>query len=207
MTHDHALDAFITAFAADGFAGATLAAAARAGDTNAGAIAGHVAGRWEALDRFNRRLDLAALDLARPDATALARERLFDLIMARFDAAEPHKPACARLAADARRSPGLALALAAQLGRTANMLLGAADVGTSGPAGIARINGLAALLADVARVWLTDDEPDMGATMKALDHRLGQAERAARRFGGGMGMAEAPPPTPDIPEAPPATYV
>ena len=181
VSSDAAIDAYLAAFAAHGFARATLAHAARNAEASAADIAALVAGRWDALDRFNRRLDLAALAAFEPDAGASTRDQLFDLVMARFDAARPHRAACMRLALDARRQPGLALALAAQLGRTANMLLGAADVVTTGPLGIARINGFAALLADVGRAWLGDDDADQGATMRALDRRLDQAERLQTR--------------------------
>lgn len=182
--HDLALDAYLAAFAAHGFAGATLASAAAAGELSVAAIAPHVAGRWEAVDRFNRRLDLAALAAAVADPAITTKDRLFDLAMARFDALQPHRAAALRLADDARTRPGLALALVAQLGRTANMLLGAAGVETSGARGIATINAFAAILADVGRAWARDDDADLGQTMRALDKRLERAAACARRCGG-----------------------
>ena len=199
-----ALNAWSAAFAAHGFDGATLARVARDAGVAVDRLATALAGRWEALDQLNLAIDRAALARATPDPSASMRDRLFDLAMARFDAMRAHRPALRRLLADARRRPGLALCLALQLGRSASTLLGAADAPTTGLAGIARIKALAAILADVGHVWETDEDPDLGATMAALDRRLGQAERCALRL---CGRATAPEPGPgpqaaDVPDLP-----
>ncbi len=209
-----ALAAWSAGFATHGFAGATLARVARTAGVPLDALATRLAGRWEALDQLNLAIDRAALAQARPDPATSARERLFELAMARFEAMRTHRPALRRVLAEARVRPGLALALALQLGRSANTLLGAADIGTTGLGGIARIKALAAILADVGRVWETDEDPDLGATMAALDRRLGQAERCALRLcgrgdgageeaGRGAPAGDAGPASPgDLPEPP-----
>lgn len=179
-----AIAAWSAAFANHGFARSTLARAAADSAAPLDRLATALAGRWEAVDQLNLAIDRAALARATPDPAASMRDRLFELAMARFDAMREHRPALRRLLADARTHPGLALCLALQLGRSASTLLGAADATTTGLAGIARIKALAAILADVGRVWESDEDPDLGATMAALDKRMAQAERCALRLCG-----------------------
>jgi len=181
MTRDDAVHAFLAFFAARGFGPATLDAVARHAATTPAALVEAVGDRWAALDAFTRHLDRAGLAAADPNGSV--RDRLFDLTMARFDAAVPHRAALAALSAEARRRPALALALAATLPRTAALYLSAAGANTIGVTGIVRVQAFAAMLADVGRTWLADADPDQGTTMRALDRRLDQAERAMARLG------------------------
>lgn len=198
MDHSAAIAAWSAAFAAHGLGGATLARAAAAAGAPVGALAGQLADPWRALDALLDSFDQAALAAFRSSPEGSPRERLFQLAMARFDAMRPHRAAIERLLADARTRPGLALVLTLALGRSAAALLGAADIPATGPAGIARIKALAAILADVGRTWLADDSVDLGATMAALDRRLGEAERWAQRLcGRAAGPADAAPPAQD----------
>ena len=195
MTRDAAIDAFLAFFAARGFGPATLGAVARDAATTPAALAEAVGDRWAALEAFTRRLDRAGLAAAGSDGTV--RDRLFDLTMARFDAAVPHRAALAALSMESRRRPMLALALAATLPRTAALYLSAAGTNTIGLTGIVRVQAFAALLADVGRTWLADTDPDQGGTMRALDRRLDQAERAMARLGTRATDIAAPAPASD----------
>jgi hypothetical protein len=200
-----ALHAWSAAFAAHGFAGATLARTAAGSGLEVDQLATAVAGRWEAVHQLTLAMDRAALASATPDPLSSTRDRLFEMAMARYDAMRKHRPALRRLLVCARTHPGLALCLALQLGRSASTLLDAANAPTTGLAGIARIKALAAILADVGRVWEADEDPDLGATMAALDRRLGQVERCATRLcGRGLPPEHSTEPAgadlPDIPE-------
>ena len=188
MTRDEAVDAYLAVFAVDGFAVATIDHVARASGATPAALVAAVGDRWAALDAFTRRLDLAGVAAA--DASGSVRDRLFDLTMARFDAATPHRAALVALDAEARRRPALAAALLMSLPRTAALLLSAAGVNTIGLVGSARAQAFAALLGEVGQTWLRDDDADQGATMRKLDARLDQAERLMERFGSARGAAE-----------------
>jgi hypothetical protein len=59
-------------------------------------------------------------------------------------------------------------------------MLSAAGIAAQGARGVARAQALAFIWARVMRVWLRDNDPGLGATMAALDRRLGEAERAAK---------------------------
>lgn len=106
-----------------------------------------------------------------------AKDRLFDLLMRRFDTLNQHREAFAALARDLPRTPGEALALLCQLRSSLARMLEAAGVSASGLRGALRIEGLGAIYAAALRVWFKDDSSDLAKTMAELDKRLGQAER------------------------------
>jgi hypothetical protein len=105
------------------------------------------------------------------------RDRLFDVLMRRFDAAAPYRAGVRALLADARRDPSMALCAAPRLLRSMTWSLEAAGIRTGGIVGTVRVKALAAVYLSVMRVWVDDESPDMAATMAALDGRLRRAER------------------------------
>ncbi|HEU0058233.1 MAG TPA: hypothetical protein VFR19_00025 [Hyphomicrobiaceae bacterium] len=106
-----------------------------------------------------------------------AKDRLFDLLMRRFDALNDHREAYAALAWELPRTPLEASCLALHLRRSLANMLEAAGISASGLRGAFRIEGLGAIYACALRVWLKDDTADLSKTMAELDKRLGQAER------------------------------
>jgi len=112
--------------------------------------------------------------MKRPDASQSPRDRLFEVVMARFDALEPYKSALASITAGQIPDPKLAAAtLASQ-----RWMLEAAGIASDGPGGAIRTAGLASVYASVFRVWLADDDPGLARTMAALDRRLRSGESA-----------------------------
>ena len=105
------------------------------------------------------------------------KDRLFDLLMRRFDALNEHREAYAALAWELPRTPVEAGCLALQLRRSLANMLEAAGLSASGLRGAFRIEGLGALYACALRVWLKDESADLSKTMAELDKRLGQLER------------------------------
>ena len=105
------------------------------------------------------------------------KDRLFDLLMRRFDVLNEHREAYAALAWELPRTPVEAGCLALQLRRSLANMLEAAGLSASGLRGAFRIEGLGALYACAMRVWLKDETADLSKTMAELDKRLGQAER------------------------------
>ena len=104
------------------------------------------------------------------------RERLFDVLMRRLDALEPHKAAVHSLAASAMRDPALALGLNRLAVRSQQWMLAAAGISAAGPRGLVRAQGLAMLFARVLRTWLDDDDPGHARTMAALDRALARGQ-------------------------------
>jgi AcrR family transcriptional regulator len=104
-----------------------------------------------------------------------ARDRLFDVLMMRFDALSPSKAAIRRISRDMARDPVAAVALLRPAMQSLGWMLEAAGIDSSGIRGALRVRGLALIWARVFRVWLDDGE-DQAKTMAELDRRLRQAE-------------------------------
>lgn len=108
-----------------------------------------------------------------------ARERLFDVLMRRLEILAPHREAVRSLLRSARRNPPLALALNGLAVRSQQWMLTAAGIGASGPLGLMRAQGLAALFASVLGTWVDDDDPGQARTLAALDRALARGQRFA----------------------------
>lgn len=106
-----------------------------------------------------------------------AKDRLFDLLMRRFDVLNEHREAYAALAWELPRTPLEASCLLFQLRRSLANMLEVAGLSASGLRGAFRIEGLGAIYAAASRVFLKDDTADLSKTMAELDKRLSQAER------------------------------
>src|SRR5438094_1556607 len=128
---------------------------------------------------FFRRIDEAILATppeGEPDERP--RNRVFDLLMRRFDALTPHKAAIEVLGRELPTDPLAALAAGAGLLRSMRWMLEAAGISGEGLGGIGAVKLTAAAYVATARVWLRDESPDAGPTMAALDRRLrGNAPR------------------------------
>jgi len=137
------------------------------------------------LAALNRRVDQASLT-AMPEAEALPRERLFDLLMRRFDALQPHRPALRSMLRGSLGDPATLLAAPALL-RSMAWMLEAAGISAGGWRGVLRVHVLAGVYLSVLRVFLGDESADLAATMAALDRRL----RAVGGLLGGAGRTAA----------------
>lgn len=105
-----------------------------------------------------------------------ARDRIFDVVMARFDALAPYKEALRNIAA--ARPFDLELMRRGMASQA--WMLHAAGVRTDGLLGTSRVAGLASVYASVFQTWLNDDDPGAARTMAALDRRLKRGEQSMR---------------------------
>lgn len=128
------------------------------------------------LAAFSRNIDRQVLAGTDAGESETPRDRLFDVLMRRFDALTPYRDGLAALARDARRDPTLALSGAGQLLGSMAAMLEAARISSSGIGGQIRTKGLAAIYLATLRDWLRDDTADKAKTMAALDGRLRRAE-------------------------------
>lgn len=135
-------------------------------------------GRLDIIADLARRTDEAVLAQLDPEMGEEApRERLFDVLFARFEALAPYREGLRGLADGARRDPFLALALNRTVVTSMAWMLTAAGISATGRVGGLRAQGLALVWARVMRVWFDDDDPGLARTMAALDRRLREAER------------------------------
>jgi ubiquinone biosynthesis protein COQ9 len=125
-------------------------------------------------------MDQAVLEGTIEGQGGQARDRIFDVLMRRIDAMQPHRAGILRLLEELRRDPLLALLLLAELPRSMAWMLEAAEVDTAGPAGMLRVKGLAGVWLMTLRAWMRDETVDLGPSMAALDRALDRAEQVAR---------------------------
>jgi AcrR family transcriptional regulator len=148
-------------------------------------LAADIQNRFDLLDHFGQQTNQRALKIAEEEGGSEAvRDKLFALLMARFDVLAEHKAAIISLSKSARRDPGLALYFAQKIRSTMSLFLEASGVNTSTLQGRVRASGLAMLYGKVIRVWFKDDSEDLAKTMKALDAALADAERWGKRLNG-----------------------
>jgi AcrR family transcriptional regulator len=145
-----------------------------------------------------RRVDRAVLAavMAEP-VEGSPRDRLFDVLMRRFDALRPFRAGLAAIAASGVEPLG-GLALVGPFQRAMAWMLEAAGLASTGLTGRIRIAGLAVVYAQAFRVWLDDESADLGKTMAALDRGLAQAERWASTVPGVRSQRSGPAPDPAL---------
>lgn len=132
--------------------------------------------RTAALLRFGIMADQAALEAMQPTGTP--REKLFDLLMTRFDLLQQHRGGMLALIAALRTDPALAAMIWTANLRSMRWMLDAAGVPSGGLSGALRMQGLAAVWAYALRAWERDEGADLPATMAAVDRGLDRAVQA-----------------------------
>lgn len=129
------------------------------------------------LSAFSRAVDDVVLSSApKFSGSETARDRIFDVVMARFDVLAPYKEALKNIAA--ARPFDMELVRRAMASQA--WMLHAAGVRTDGVLGTSRVTGLASVYASVMQTWLDDDDPGAARTMAALDRRLKRGEQSMR---------------------------
>ena len=111
------------------------------------------------------------------DEASSTRDRLFDVLMRRFDALAPHKAGIAAILRDTCTDPVGGMCLLPRFLCSMAWMVEAAGLSSAGVAGMVRAQGLALIYANAFRVWLRDDSADSSQTMAALDRDLCRAER------------------------------
>ena len=175
---DAIIDAALALAAESGWPAVTMAAVADLAEIPLGEALLFAPTRAHLLVRFLDRLDAANLaGVTRAADDGSVRDRLFDVLMRRFDLLNQKRDGVRAVIKGVPRDPPSAALLACRVGRSAAALLGAAGISAEGLRGFARIQGLKAVMAFALRAWMTDDSDDMAKTMAAMDRALSQAER------------------------------
>jgi AcrR family transcriptional regulator len=118
---------------------------------------------------FTRQINETVLAGNEPEGAP--RERLFELLMRRFDALKPHRAALRAILRDSVGDPAGIFGVPATLNAMAWMLEGA-GISAAGWRGRARCLALTGAYVAVFRTFLADDSEDLAKTMAALDRRL-----------------------------------
>src|SRR5690348_3886120 len=153
----------------------TLSDIARAAGLSLADLHAQLRSRGAILAACVRHFDRIALAGPAPDKDEKPKDRLFDLLMRRFEALKPHRKAVRSMAWDSLGDPAALLALKRLLA-SMGWMLEAAGVPTAGVAGLAKRRILLLAYASVLAVFLRDESADLGKTMAALDRRLSLIE-------------------------------
>lgn len=161
----------------------TLIAIAEASGVSLAELAQHVAGKPQILEAFARRMDGQLLtSLASDPVEGDAHDRLFDVMLRRFELLAPYKAAINNIAKTPADGPAEWLHLLASSLITQGWVLAAADIKLSGLTGDVAKLGLAKVAVDTLRIWLKDDDAGLARTMAALDRKLRDGEALMKRL-------------------------
>lgn len=187
----HLIDTTLRLTAARGWHSVTLTDIAAEAGLSLAEIYRHFPDKAAILAGLMRQVDAEVLAGSEPPTgEETARDRLFDLLMQRFDALRPYREGLARILREAPADLATVLAVGPQLVRSMLWMLEAAGIPAGGLRGWLRAQALAALYLAVMREWFEDDSPDLARTMAALDRRLRQAERLSPALRRRPGAAE-----------------
>jgi AcrR family transcriptional regulator len=180
---DRAIDAFLELVGGRGWRSVALADVAAASGLSNAELYGLFPSKTALLAAYVRRVD--QLVLASPaDPKGSVRDRLFELIMRRFDALAAQRAVVKAVLRAAPCDPALPLCVGPRFMAAMRWTADAAGVDTAGLAGMLRVKGVAACYLWALRVFVDDDSADHAKTMAALDQALARAEMFARSMPG-----------------------
>jgi len=179
---DHIIKVALTVAGEQGWDAVTLPRLAEAANVPLIDVHRIVSGRQAVLDGIGRLVDDAVLAEGAVDPGDPARDRLFEVMMRRFDLLQDHRAGILAVADGLRREPLRVLCQGPSLERSMRVMLEVAAMPARGLIGLAKVRVLTLVYLDIFRIWRSDDSDDMAKTMKALDKRLEQAEQLANTF-------------------------
>ncbi len=139
----------------------------------------------EAVDCVEEAFDRAIADNTDAlDPGQSVRDRLFELIMRRFEAMEPHRAAVLAMEQGQDRDPTLLASAHQRHVRCARWVLALAGLEADGMTGQARAQGLGVIIGQARAAWRGDDAGDFAKTMASLDKNLRRAEEMFGRWAG-----------------------
>lgn len=194
---DAVMHAFSDELASVGWAQLDLASVAMRADFQPGEMLRFYDTKNALLAGFQYHIDTALMSQVDPlEDDESVRDRLFDILMQRFDLLNPHKAGLIRLSRELPRDPLAFLGWAQRLRRSMAWILAAAGGAFSGdelgiralPGAhlcqnlitIAQTKALITLWILTSRTWMSDETEDLAKTMAALDKNLARAEEAVQ---------------------------
>ncbi|MCB8876252.1 TetR family transcriptional regulator [Acidisoma silvae] len=179
---DAALVAAVFAQAGErGWARVSIVEAARAAALDLSRARARFPTKLHVLIRFGSIADQAALAGATTEGPI--KDRLFDIILRRFDVLQAHRAGVIAVLDAARFDPALGLILTRLSTRSMGWLLEGAGIPAGGLRGLLRTKGLLGVWLYAVRTWTQDDSPDLTSTMTATDKALDRAGMLARYIG------------------------
>lgn len=174
---DRILDTVLDLAPITGWRGLSMAEIAAEAGVSLDEVHGAFPTKGALLAGLLNRTDHQVLAAGAADPEETVRDRLFEVIMRRFDALGPHRYAVSAILRDLPTDPLAGLDMLPRFANSMAWMLEAAGLSASGVRGAIRIKGLAVIYMATLRVWLDDDSEDQARTMAALDRNLKTAER------------------------------
>ena len=139
--------------------------------------------KGDILIAYERSVDKRVLEsFSEPDLSSPERDRLFDILMERFDVLNEHRDALVSVLKSMLLDPKQLVIGCPHLARSMAWMLEAAGIDSSGAKGAVQVAGLTAVYLYALRVWSKDESADLSKTMAAVDRGLNRAEQAANTF-------------------------
>ncbi len=141
--------------------------------TSLAQVQAHFPDKLSLLEALGRHIDQMTLENIEPfDPSETSRDRLFSVMMTRFDALSDLKPVIKTLWQDAWKDPMTTLCSLPMGANSMSWLLQAAGVDTTGIHGALRIKAFGLCYLSTVWSWLSDETPGLDETMAALDKNL-----------------------------------
>lgn len=182
VTPDRVIEAALALAAASGWRQLGLAGIAKKAGLTMAELRSVFPSKAAILAGFVRRTDervLAGGKDGGEDGGSTARDRLFDVLMRRFDVLQPDRSAVRVIIRDSLCDPLAVLCQGPMLFSSMAWMLEAAGLSSAGLNGALRTKGLALVYLVALRAWLKDDSTDLAKTMAVLDRGLRRAEKMA----------------------------
>lgn len=153
----------------------TLADIAREAGLSLAVLLAELPSKTAVLAAFQRRIDREVL-AGGEVGDASARDRLFELLMRRFEALKPHRQALKSILMAAPHDPASVICGWSGLLHAMITTLALAGLPAEGLGGLFRAKWLALIYGSVLPVFFADGTRDLSRTMAALDARLRRVE-------------------------------
>ena len=173
---DKVIDASLSLAAEEGWAGLSLGQIADTAKVSLADLHERFSSKGDIIRAYSRRIDVRVLRAVDPEDQEGERpkDRIFDVLMLRFDELQRDKQAVAAIARKVSRDPFALLAGSRSALQSMQWMLEAAGIDVEGITGAVRARVLGAVWLAAFRVWL-DDGDELAKTMAELDHRLQQS--------------------------------
>lgn len=132
----------------------------------------HIPDKVSFLVLFARYIDGLTLETYHPDPALSLKDRLFDLLMRRFDYLTLYRSWIASLFHRGGCTPCEHKALGAQVIRSISLLCEKAGMNVTGLANQGKVLAVGGVYGYTVRQWFKDDSPDLDLTMATLDRGL-----------------------------------
>ncbi len=181
---DRIIDSALKLAAAHGWSDVTLREIAADAELSISELYAQIDDKDDILILLGKRIDREVLDnIGDADDTESVRDRLFDIMMERYDVLNDYRDGILALIEDFKCDPKQIVIGMPYLCRSMSWMLEACGIETSGVKGALKVAGLSGVYIKVLKTWAEDESDDLSQTMSALDKALEKAESAADMLG------------------------